>query len=492
MAKLRGTIDETIIVHRWFSVKPVAGSSRRWKSPRIFHEAATLSPVRSSLNPGVAMPALARLVLAVSIAASLVACRESARLTVEDGTGPRPVLPAPNPTLLPTLNIAPAVGWPAGSAPTAAPGLAVSVFAGGLDHPRWITVLPNGDVLVAETNAPAKPDDGKGIKGLIQKSAMKKAGAAPPSANRITLLRDADGDGVADTRTVLLKDLNSPFGMALAGGTLYVADTDAVLRVPYADGTTQIAAAPVKLVDLPAGTINHHWTKNLIANADGSKLYVTVGSNSNVGENGMAVETGRAAIWEVDARTGKSRVFASGLRNPNGLAWQPDSGQLWTAVNERDEIGSDLVPDYMTSVRDGGFYGWPYSYYGQHVDVRAAPARPGLVAKAIAPDYALGPHTASLGLAFSSGTLMPAHYRDGAFVGQHGSWNRRPPSGYRVIFVPFAAGKPAGKVEEVLTGFLDADGNARGRPVGVAMDKAGALLVADDVGNVIWRVTPKR
>ena len=434
----------------------------------------------------------ARTALALALVFSLGACRESARLTVEDGTGPQPSLPAPKPGLLPTVNIARATGWPAGVTPTAAENLAVAEFASDLDHPRWIYVLPNGDVLVAETNSPAKPDDAKGIKGAVMKAVMKTAGAGVPSANRITLLRDTDGDGVADLRTVFVQNLNSPFGMALVGDTFYVANTDAVVHFPYTTGQTAITAAPTKLTDLPAGTINHHWTKNLIANADGSKLYVTVGSNSNVAENGMANETNRAAILEVDAGNGQSRVFASGLRNPNGLAWQPTSGKLWTAVNERDEIGSDLVPDYMTSVQDGGFYGWPYSYYGQHVDVRVKPPRPDLVAKALVPDYALGPHTASLGLAFYSGNLLPAHYAGGAFIGQHGSWNRRPASGYRVVFVPFADGKPSGKVEEVLTGFLDADGNARGRPVGVATDKAGALLVADDVGNVIWRVTPKR
>ena len=421
---------------------------------------------------------------------ALGACHESATLSVDQGSGPQPTLPPPQHRLIPTIEIATATGWPAGSMPTAAKGLAVNAFATDLDHPRWLYVLPNGDVLVAETNAPPKPDDGKGFKGAVMKSAMKRAGAAIPSANRITLLRDRDGDGIAETRTVFLAGLNSPFGMALVGNTFYVADSDAVVRVPYREGATHIDAAPEKVVDLPAGTINHHWTKNLIANAAGDRLYVTVGSNSNVGENGMDKEENRAAILEVDLATGTSRLFASGLRNPNGLDWQPESGELWTAVNERDEIGSDLVPDYMTSVKDGGFYGWPYSYYGQHVDTRVQPPRPDLVARAIVPDYALGPHTASLGLVFYRGHLLPAHYSGGAFIGQHGSWNRRPPSGYRVIFVPFAGGRPSGKIEEVLTGFLDAEGNARGRPVGVAMDKAGALLVADDVGNAIWRVTP--
>ncbi len=417
------------------------------------------------------------------------ACTEVATISVAEGTGPEPTLPKPNPKLIPTVKIAPATGWSAGEKPTVAFGLAVGAFAVGLDHPRWLYVLPNGDVLVAETNSPPKPEDGKGIKGAVMKAVMKRAGAGVPSANRITLLRDVDGDGVAEIRSVFLKDLNSPFGMALVGDTFYVADTDAVLSFPYVEGTTRIEAKATKVVDLPAGPINHHWTKNLIASQDGRRLYVSVGSNSNVGENGMAVEDHRAAILEVDPASGDSRVFASGLRNPVGMAWQPTSGDLWTAVNERDEIGSDLVPDYMTSVKDGGFYGWPYSYYGRHVDVRVQPPRPDLVASALVPDYALGPHTASLGLTFYEGTLLPTRYAGGAFIGQHGSWNRRPPSGYRVVFVPFEGGHPAGAVEDVLTGFLDDNGNARGRPVGVAVDKAGALLVADDVGNVIWRVT---
>jgi glucose/arabinose dehydrogenase len=345
-------------------------------------------------------------------------------------------------------------------------------------------------VLVAETNAPPKPDDTKGIKGWITKIVMGRAGADTPSANRITLLRDANGDGIAETRTVFLEGLNSPFGMALVGNDFYVAASDAILKFPYRTGDTKIAAPGVKLTDLPAGTLNHHWTKDLIASVDGSKLYATVGSNSNIGENGMENETNRAAVLEVDRATGKWRVFASGLRNPNGPAWQPQSGALWVVVNERDELGNDLVPDYMTSVKDGGFYGWPYSYYGQHVDVRVQPQRPELVAKAIAPDYALGAHTASLGLIFNTGKLFPPEMANGAFIGQHGSWNRKPRAGYKVIFVPFANGMPSGKPLDVLTGFLNDDGEAQGRPVGVAIDKQGALLVADDVGNAVWRVTP--
>lgn len=427
--------------------------------------------------------------LIVALAAGLAACGESSTLQVSDGTGPTPKLPEPNKTLIPTVNIAEAVGWPQGAKPTPAQGLQVGAFAEGLDHPRWLYVLPNGDVLVAETNAPPKPDDSKGIRGWVMKKVMGRAGAGVPSPNRITLLRDANHDGIAETRTVFLENLNSPFGMTLVGNDLYVADTDRLIRFPYKDGDTQIKAQPTKVVDLPGGTLNHHWTKNVIASRDGSKLYVTTGSNSNVAENGMEAEEGRAAIWEVDRASGNHRIFASGLRNPNGLAWEPRSGALWTAVNERDEIGSDLVPDYITSVKDGAFYGWPYSYYGQHVDVRVDPQNPALVAKAIAPDYAVGPHTASLGLTFAEGSTLPAPFTEGAFVGQHGSWNRKPHSGYKVIFVPFNGGKPVGQPVDVLTGFLNADEKAQGRPVGVVIDKQGGLLVADDVGNKIWRVS---
>ncbi len=424
----------------------------------------------------------------ITLAAGLAACGDMAKLPVAAGTGPSPSLPAPSSSLLPTINIAPAQGWAPGAAPVAAAGTTVNAFAAGLEHPRWLYVLPNGDVLVAETNAPPKPDDGKGIRGWIMGLVMSRAGAGTPSPNRVTLLRDADGDGIAETRTVFLENLASPFGMALVGSDLYIANTDAVVRYPYSTGETHISAPGTKVADLPAGRINHHWTKNLIASRDGSLLYATVGSNSNVGENGMAAEEGRAAIWQIDPKTGSHRVFASGLRNPNGMAWEPAGGALWTVANERDEIGSDLVPDYLTSVRDGGFYGWPYSYYGQHVDVRVTPPRPDLVAIAIAPDYALGPHTASLGLAAAQGNALPARFASGMFVGQHGSWNRKPHSGYKVVFVPFDHARPAGEAIDVLTGFLSADGKANGRPVGVAVDKRGALLVADDVGNMVWRV----
>ncbi|TQM06585.1 glucose/arabinose dehydrogenase [Pseudoxanthomonas sp. 3HH-4] len=405
-------------------------------------------------------------------------------------TGPQPTLPASQERWIPTVNVAPAVGWPEGTAPTAAPGLDVTAFARGLDHPRWLYVLPNGDVLVAETNAPPKPAQKKGLRTWFMQRAMKKAGAAAPSANRITLLRDADGDGVAELRTAFLTGLFSPFGMALVDGRLYIANADAIVSVPYREGQTASDATPVKLVDLPGGPLNHHWTKSLLASVDGRRLYVGVGSNSNVGENGGAMETDRAAILQVEVATGARRVFASGLRNPVGLAWEPQGGALWTVVNERDELGDALVPDYLTSVREGAFYGWPYSYYGDHVDARVQPPRPDLVARAIAPDYALGAHVAALGLAFHDGAGWPAALRGGAFIGEHGSWNRREPAGYRLVFVRFANGRPHGAPVDVLTGFLDANSNARGRPVGVAVDARGGVLLADDVGNVVWRVAP--
>ena len=419
----------------------------------------------------------------------LPACGEMARLPSGADYGPQPTLAAPAASWLPTVNIAKAVGWPQGGTPTAAPGLQVAAFASGLNHPRWLLVLPNGDVLVAEVNAPAKPDDAPGIKGWFMGLFMKAAGAGVPSANRITLLRDTTQTGVATERHVFLEQLNSPFGMALVGNALFVANTDAIWRFEYVPGATTLMATPgTKIIDLPAGTINHHWTKGLIASADGSKLYVAVGSNSNVGERGAQAEEGRAAIWEVDIATRAHRVFASGLRNPVGMAWEPRSRALWTVVNERDELGSDLVPDYMTAVQDNAFYGWPYSYYGQNVDTRVQPPRPDLVASARAPDYALGAHTAPLGLASAATARLPKPYQGGMFIGQHGSWNRKPHSGYKVIFVPFENAIPQGLPIDVLSGFLNADGQAMGRPVGVAIDNQGALLVADDVGNTIWRV----
>jgi len=419
----------------------------------------------------------------------LVACGDTAQLPLSAGFGPTPALPEPHPTLLPTIEVARAVGWPNGLMPVAAPGLSVVAYARGLRHPRWLYVLPNGDALVAESDAPERPEFESGVRGFVTMHVMRRSGSSWPSPDRITLLRDADGDGRAETQTIFLEHLHSPFGMALVGNQLYVADTDAVLRFPYADGETQVGEPGVKLVDLPAGPRNYHWAKNIIASADGSRLYVTVGSNSNVAEHGLEGEVGRAAVWEVETETGRHRVFASGLRNPSGLGWEPVSGRLWTTVNERDEIGSDLVPDYMTSLSDGGFYGWPYSYYGQHVDARVRPQRPDLVAQAIVPDYALGAHTASLGLAFSEVGALPGEFAEGAFIGQHGSWNRSPRSGFKVIFVPFTAGEPSGEPVDVLTGFVNDDGEAYGRPVGVALDRHGAVLVADDVGGIVWRVT---
>jgi glucose/arabinose dehydrogenase len=428
------------------------------------------------------------LLMPVIAALALVGCGERAKLPESAGVGPNPELPPPNRTLIPTVEIAPAKGWPEGATPMAGQALSVTAFADGLDHPRWLHVLPNGDVLVAETNAPAR-ESGGGIKGWAMRFFLQRAGAGVPSADRITLLRDADGDGVVDTRSVFLDGLHSPFGMALVGGDFYVANTDALLRFPYEEGQTRIEQPGERVVELPGGPINHHWTKNVVARPDGSRLYVAVGSNSNMAERGMAVEAGRAAIWEIDPATGDHRIYASGLRNPVGLAFEPATGVLWTTVNERDELGSDLVPDYLTAVRDGAFYGWPFSYFGDHVDPRVEPPRPDLVAQAVVPDYALGPHTASLGLAFADGAQsLPDELRSGAFIGQHGSWNRRPRSGYKVIFVPFEDGRPAAEPVDVLTGFVNGDGDALGRPVGVAIDRHGALLVADDVGNRIWRV----
>ena len=408
------------------------------------------------------------------------------------GLGPNPQLPAPEKSgLVPTFNIAPAQGWPQGTQPQAPAGFKVTALARGLDHPRWVYTLPNGDVLVAESNKPPPAEGAKnvhsdGLRGLAMGLVMKRAGAGTPSANRITLLRDTDGDGVADVRNAFLQNLLSPFGMALVGTQLFIATADGVVKVPYETGQTSVNTAPVRVTDLPAGA-NHHWTKNIIASPDGRKLYATVGSNSNAGDNGMAAEEGRAAIWEVDVETGSKRLFATGLRNPNGLGWEPQSKLLWTVVNERDELGNELVPDYLTSVKDGAFYGWPWSYWGQHVDTRVNPPNPDMVAKAIAPDFGLGSHVAPLGLAFSD-ARMPGAYASGAFIGQHGSWNRKELTGYNVVFVPFADGRPSGPPQAFLTGFLSKDGDAYGRPVGVALDGKGALLVADDVGNVVWRV----
>jgi glucose/arabinose dehydrogenase len=425
---------------------------------------------------------------ATAAVVAAAACGGSSEMPEIQTVGAQPTLPKPESSLIPTINVVDAIGWAEGSTPQGASGTVVTAFAKNLDHPRWIHVLPNGDVLVAETNAPPRPKDNTGIRGWFFKRFQKKAGGAVPSANRITLLRDTDSDGVADQRTIFASNLNSPFGMALVGGYLYVANTDAIVRFPYTDGMTAVSGAPERILDLPAGERNHHWTKNIVASADGTKLYAANGSNSNVAEYGMAEEAGRAEVWEVDIATRAHRVYGSGLRNPVGMTIEPTTNMLWVAVNERDELGHDLVPDYMTSVRDGGFYGWPYSYFGQHVDERPEPKRPDLVAKAIVPDYALGAHTASLGLTYAGTTTLPVPFANGMFVGQHGSWNRKPRSGYKVIFVPFANGRPNGMPIDVLTGFVKENGEAMGRPVGVAVDGRGGLLVADDVGNVIWRV----
>jgi glucose/arabinose dehydrogenase len=422
---------------------------------------------RSKLGPA----ALAVVLLGGAAFVRFIVYPEQATLEASAGQGASPTLPAPNPTLMPTVNIARVARWENGAKPQAADGLQVAAYADGFDHPRWMYLLPNGDVLVAEANKPQTDDPSTGVADWVADKVKSLAGA-----------------GVKSPDHILLKDLHSPFGMALVGSDLYVANADSLVKVPYQAGQTEITATPEKLVDLPSG-INHHWTKNVIASPDGQKLYVTVGSNSNVGENGLDKETGRAAIWEYTIPTKQMREYATGLRNPNGLGFEPVTGKLWTAVNERDEIGSDLVPDYITSVQEGGFYGWPYSYWGNHVDARVEPQKPDLVAKAIAPDYAVGTHTASLGIAFSQASSLPEAWKSGLFVAQHGSWNRRPKSGYKVIYVPFKDGKPTGQPVDALTGFLNADEKAQGRPVGVILDKTGALLVSDDVGKTIWRVS---
>jgi glucose/arabinose dehydrogenase len=400
--------------------------------------------------------------------------------------GANPQLPEQNQYLLPPMKVAKTGTW-GNAVPTVAAGLHVETLAKDFQHPRSVYTLPNGDILVVESSGPPAPvyRPKELIMGLVQSF----AGAGAKGANRITLLRDTNGDGRPEVRTIFLDHLTSPFGVALVGGDFYVANTDAIWRFPYTAGQTRITARGTKLVDLPGGPIDHHWTKSLVASPDGTKLYVGVGSNSNITENGIGAEMDRAAIWEVDRASGAHRLFATGLRNPNGLSFEPVSQRLWTVVNERDEIGPNLVPDYMTSVRDGGFYGWPYSYYGQHIDPRVMPQRPDLVARAIRPDYALSSHVAPLGMAFSTGASLPAPYRGGAFVGEHGSWDRDPFNGYKVIYVPFSGGRPSGKPIDVATGFLDANHKARGRPVGLALDRSGALLVADDLGNTVWRIS---
>ena len=417
---------------------------------------------------------------------------DKARLSVDAVSGKLPTIGKPRNQLIPTFDEAKAVGWPAGAKPTAAAGLQVAAFAAGLDHPRWLYVLPNGDVLVAETNGP--PSSGGGIKGMVARHVMDRAGAGVPSANRITLLRDANRDGVAESRTVLVSGLNSPFGMALMGGYLYVGDTDALVRFPFTPGQTKITVKPEKVVDLPHGGM--HWTRNVLAAPDGKSLFVTVGSSTNIGENGMEAEDHRAAILQVFPDTKTERIYATGMRNPNGLAFEPQSGRLWAAVNERDMMGSDLAPDYISAIELGDNFGWPWYYWGGYPDQRVEPDNPELQQYSKRPDFAMGPHVAALGLTFAKGAMLGAKFANGAFVGEHGSWNRKPPSGYKVVYVPFAAnGFPVNgaKPVDVLTGFLSADGDtAYGRPVGVAIGADGGLLVADDVGNTVWRVSAAR
>jgi glucose/arabinose dehydrogenase len=432
-----------------------------------------------------------RAILMCYFAIVLSACNDDTSAS-SDVVGPNPKLPAQTQYLIPQMRIAPVVGWKDGETPDVADGLQIKALATGLKHPRSLYTLPNGDVLVVESVAPpeasvTRPKDL--IMGLVQSFAT--GGGGNEGSNRITLLRDADGDGVAETHEVFLDHLNSPFGVALVGGDLYVANTDAIVRYPYKEGDGKITAPGTTLTDLPGGPIDHHWTKSLVASQDGALLYVGVGSNSNITENGIQAEKDRAAIWEIDRATGRSHIFADGLRNPNGLSWEPTTKALWAVVNERDELGPNLVPDYMTSVKDGGFYGWPYSYYGQNIDPRVMPQRPDLVSKAIAPDYALGSHVAPLGMVFYTGANLPSQYKGGAFVGEHGSWNRKQFNGYKVAFIPFKDGHPEGMPQDIVTGFLDSQSRARGRPVGLAVDRSGGLLVADDVGNTVWRITAK-
>jgi glucose/arabinose dehydrogenase len=442
------------------------------------------------------IPVIARLAKSTRLATILVALAGLGLASCDDNggdpkrqIGANPVLPALQQYLLPPIQIAKPVTW-GDDTPKVPEGLQIRALATGFQHPRSLYELPNGDVLVVESNGPKPPIFRP--KDIMTGWVEWFAGAKAKDANRITLLRDTNGDGIPKVRSVFLDHLNSPFGVALVGHDLYVANTDAIIRYPYQDGETTITDPGTKLTDLPGGPIDHHWTKALLASPDGSKLYVGVGSNSNITENGIGAEYERAAIWEVDRATGAHRIYASGLRNPTGLQWEPVTGKLWAIANERDEIGPDLVPDYLTSVQDGGFYGWPYSYYGGHLDPRVQPQRPDLVAKAIVPDYALSSHVAPLGLAMSAGSELPERYRSGAFVGEHGSWDRTPLNGYKVVFVPFDGGKHNGPAQDVVTGFLDANDHTRGRPVGLAIDRSGALLIADDVGDTVWRVSSAR
>jgi glucose/arabinose dehydrogenase len=426
--------------------------------------------------------------VAIAIAILVGGCNEEATYDPSKQAGAEPPLPGAHNFLAPPIQVPKYVGWQPGKKPKVADGLQIEAIASGLEHPRQVYALPNGDILVAESNSPdAEPvtTPKQLIAGIITSRSGKKA----KGANRVSLLRKrADGSGLWD-KYVFIDHLHSPFGMQLIGDTLYVADTDAILKYPYRSGDTSISTPGVELTDLP-DKINHHWTKALLASPDGKKLYVGVGSNSNVGENGLDVEYRRANVLEVDIATGGSRVYAAGIRNPTGLQWEPQTGRLWAVANERDEIGADLVPDYLTSVHEGGFYGWPYSYWGQHVDPRAQPQRPDMVAKAIRPDYSIGSHVAPLGLLFYSGNNLPAQYRGGAFIGEHGSWDRSPLSGYAVAYVAFQNGTPVGTPIPIVTGFVsDDEKESYGAPVGLTQDRDGALVIADDVGNTVWRVT---
>jgi glucose/arabinose dehydrogenase len=429
-----------------------------------------------------------RIAAALLLPFALTAC-DQGHPQPKSNLGANPSLPAPAPQSIPTMSVNSTAPWPAGAAPTVPTGFTVTRYAENLKHPRWLYVLPNGDVLVAEAAPPLSKIDS--IEGAVENWLDKKNGSAPPSANEITLLRDTNGDGKPDVRTVFLKGLNQNFGMLLLNGSFYVANTDGVMRFPYKDGETQITEKGRKILDIPVG---HHWTRNLIASEDGKKIYVTVGSGSNIADKGLDIEKRRADILEINPDGSHERIFASGLRNPNGAGWEPVTHKLWVVAQERDQLGDDLVPDYLTSVTDGGFYGWPWSYWGKHVDDRVQPQNPAMVAKAIAPDYSLGAHVAVLGLAFYTADAFPSHYKGGAFVGEHGSWNRAQMSGYKVVFVPFKDGKPDGLPEDFLTGFMPDpthSDTAYGRPVGVAVDAKGALLAADDVGNIVWRIAPK-
>lgn len=430
-------------------------------------------------------------IASLTIGGSLAGCSDqNGNFDLSQQIGPDPVLPAPSSALFPDLKVAEVVGWKDGETPQVPEGLTVTAYAKDLANPRTVHTLPNGDVLVVQSRGPAgepisRPKDM--IRGWIMSLAHGSGGGEQKESNIITLLRDTNRDGKVDERHDLLTKLDSPFGVAWKDNTLYVASTSAILAYPYQLGQNEITAKPKVLTPLPGGPINHHWTKDLALSPDGRMLYVSVGSNSNIVENGLEAEKGRAAIWQVDRQTGSARVFASGLRNPNGLTFHPQTGALWTVVNERDELGPNLVPDYMTSVKEGAFYGWPWSYYGNHVDARVNPQRPEMVDKAIRPDYALSSHVAALGLTFSTNSALPAAFANGAFVGEHGSWNRNTFNGYKVVYVPFENGRPSGKAQDVITGFMQND-QARGRPVGVGIDGTGALLVADDAGNAVWRI----